>query len=149
VQPPKSYRPILWRLLLLRSLPLLIAWMPLGLSVVSTGHRLPALYFYTLLGYILFACLTVWSSWDEYEILISGGFVSGPSAHSIFKRETFRLEDLDPASFGKRTFYQKINGWYVLRSKDGKKIRIEPYLYGKARVAEIHRELGAPQEEIV
>ncbi len=142
-----TFKPVFWRLMIWKYVPILAGWM-----IAEALNRLVKHYAYASLPIIIaaFGLLTGVTIAavilrKQYDIVITENKISGASTGIPFERVSFSISELDKSRIRKQSFYEKISGFHTLQSKSGQKIMFTHFIYGQSAVNEIYRTLEQRQ----
>jgi hypothetical protein len=130
VEESVTFKPILWRLAIWKSLPLYLGWAGGILLDWLIGHSVSSFWRGAAIGVLVAVVIVAFMMYYTklLDINISEGQISGPSS-GYATRTTFPLTHLDRPSVDKQSLFQKIFIGQVLQSVDGEKIIFAPFIY--------------------
>ena len=137
----RTFEPVVWRLLIFRLIPFLIGWVGFDLIYKLYKH-LPITLSSLLLsnvGALIGAVIGFLLVRKKFTIELSNGNISGPGGNVILTKEKFPVIDLEIPNFSKQSFYEKISGFYSIRSRNGQRIMFTPIIYGKETKEKIYK----------
>jgi hypothetical protein len=136
-----TFKPILWRLIIWKILPFYIGC-AIGISInyLSKGY---SNFTYLETAIILLIVGTILSIIfrKKFDIVISKSEISGQGAGLIMGRESFPISDIDLPCLHTQTLYEKISLFHTIGSRNGPKILVEDFIYGKSTIEKLYRTL--------
>ncbi|PKN93750.1 MAG: hypothetical protein CVU44_08010 [Chloroflexi bacterium HGW-Chloroflexi-6] len=136
-----TFKPVFWRLLVVRFIPFFIGFEGCDLIYKLNKHY-PVTLFSILLtasGALIGSAIGVLLTRKTFTIDISNGNISGPGGSVMLKKEILPVADLEVQNFSKQSFYEKISGFYSIRSKNGQRIIFTPFIYDKVAKDKVYR----------
>ncbi len=130
-----TIKPILWRLIIWKSIPLFISF---AISILLTKLIYKSIPFFWqgyavgLFAGVVIICLILYYS-KQFDINISKDKISGPSS-GYAVRKTFSITDFDKSSSNKQTRLDKIVIGQILQSLNGEKIIFASFIYNNLDV---------------
>ncbi|HLO15469.1 MAG TPA: hypothetical protein VK206_11605 [Anaerolineales bacterium] len=144
-----TVKPVFWRLLIWKVLPLVIGWLLGDLSYQIAHHYSSlTLPWAVMIGIIVAGLIGAPAIRDRYNIVIAGGKITGASTGLITKTVTFPIVDINWPDMHKQSFYEKIFGYHMLRSINGPKIMFKHFIYGQSAVNRVYRILESVNQEL-
>lgn len=130
VEEPVTFKPIIWRLAIWKSIPLYLGWAGGILLDWLIDHSLSSFWRGSAIGVLVAVVIVAFALYYTklLDINISEGQISGPSS-GYATRITFPLTHFDRASVDKQSLFQKIFIGQVLQSIEGGKIIFAPFIY--------------------
>jgi hypothetical protein len=137
------YKPVFWRLFVIKFFPFYIGWTGFGVVYRLKNHYpmsfLISFLIITTLTILIMALLTVYFTRKKFEITIDKDNISGIGTGYGFPTETFPISDLDFSYRDKQSFYEKISFFHTIRSLSGQKIMVMDFIYGKPVTKELYQ----------
>ncbi|MEK6753266.1 MAG: hypothetical protein AABZ00_13495 [Chloroflexota bacterium] len=136
MEKPITFKPIFWRLIMWRTAPLLLGYV---IGYFSQNWNYESLLIMASVILVVAALDSVIFG-QKFIVTISKDSISGIRGTGItWHSETFFISDLDRSSVYKQSLFENILGIHTLCSRNGQKIALINFIYGKSTINEIQK----------